>query len=159
MTWFRNFRSSVHDIYSCDLLQQAITALYAKILIILGEKQMMEENKKPNMSLQVCLCPSPMPSQWIFQWSSLNISTFSSSLEVSVISASSISNFSQKSKVRSPKKVLCEIVLVRFYARLIRKKQGNSTAHEEFLLHETMPRNGVHHTANSHVFLWSVFTH
>ena len=63
MTWFRNFRSSVHDIYSCDLLQQGITALYAKILIILGEKQMMEESKKPNMSLEVCLCPSPMPSQ------------------------------------------------------------------------------------------------
>ena len=39
MTWFGNFRSSVHDIYSCDLLQQAITALYAKILIILGEKK------------------------------------------------------------------------------------------------------------------------
>ena len=63
MTWFRNFRSSVHDIYSCDLLQQAITALYAKILIILGEKQMMEESKKPNISHKVCLCPSPMPSQ------------------------------------------------------------------------------------------------
>lgn len=45
MTWFRNFRSSVHDIYSCDLLQQAITALYAKILIILGEKQMMKGDK------------------------------------------------------------------------------------------------------------------
>ena len=51
MTWFRNFRSSVHDIYSCDLLQQAITALYAKILIILGEKQMMEENRKHKICL------------------------------------------------------------------------------------------------------------
>ena len=48
-------------------------------------------------------------------------------------------------KVRSHKKILWAIILIRFYARLIRRKQGTSTAHEDFLLHETMHRNGVHH--------------
>ena len=143
MTWFRNFRSSVHDIYSCDLLQQAISALYAKILIILGEMQ----RKVRNLTclIRSVSAPHRCPLSQYFSGVLSIFLHFPLHWKSQLYLLRIFPTFHKKVKLRLPKKVLCLILLVRFYARLIRRKPGNSTTHEDFLLHETMHKNGVHH--------------